>query len=168
MPQHSDLANIISIQRNFQRRLGHDFHNMSTEERVDYARTMVLAAQVELVEVLNETSWKSWADANFFNHEAFIGELADVVHFIINLYLVALPLASPNTLAETICRTFVAKNHTNHRRQDDGYMGHVEAEEPRRCPTCHTDISPKATAFRAPELICNGTREGCKMPDLAS
>lgn len=36
------------------------------------------------------------------------------------------------------------------------------------CPVCHSRIDASSTAFRAPELICDGTVEGCKMPDLAS
>jgi hypothetical protein len=37
--------------------------------------------------------------------------------------------------------------------------------DPPRCPVCQSALND---GFRAPELQCDGTREGCKMPDLAA
>lgn len=36
------------------------------------------------------------------------------------------------------------------------------------CPVCHSKLDAVSTAFRAPELICDGTAQGCKMPDLTA
>lgn len=108
----------------FQRRLGHDFNQMTLAERVSYVAMNQQAAVAELVEALAETSWKPWAAGDWLNTEAFLGELTDVTCFLLNMYLAV--LATP---AEVDAR-HAAKVDVNHRRQDEGYVGRD------KCPSC--------------------------------
>lgn len=84
-----------------------------------YIRDNVLAATDELHEVLGEVHWKPWKD----NHGikdigAYREELADVMHFIINLYL-----AGGLTSADMV-DDFMAKHDVNMKRtQSQEYRG---------------------------------------------
>ena len=64
---------------------GYDFAGMPLEEKTQYIKDMILAAEDELHEALGEVGWKPWASERFINREAFIGELVDAGHFLANL-----------------------------------------------------------------------------------
>ena len=87
------------------------------EQRIQYLKDMVLAAEDELHEVLGETGWKPWATSRHINLEEARDELVDVVCFVVNLSL-ALDM-TPHELA----RRHAVKVDTNLARQRDGYTG---------------------------------------------
>lgn len=80
-----------------------------------FINDMVLAAIVELTEVLNETAWKPWKQQQESNLNKFSQELADVLHFFINLCIAG------GISAEEMYNQFIEKNMINHKRQDEGY-----------------------------------------------
>ncbi|QDP45266.1 deoxyuridine triphosphatase [Microbacterium phage Sharkboy] len=79
----------------------------------------------EMVELESETGWKPWATKRFVNLEAARGEAIDMLHFLLNDFLV-LGLNS----AEVV-RRYHAKHAKNVRRQEEGYDG-VST----KCPGC--------------------------------
>ena len=127
----SSLAEVVHAQRMLQLRLGYDIDGMDTEERCAYVRMNVLAAIVELTEALNEVGWKPWASSRHFNNGLLLGELTDVLHFLINLYLAALPGVLAEEIADQIVRRFFLKNQVNEARRSGGYDGVTT-----KCPAC--------------------------------
>ena len=111
------LAVLIDIQREFQSQLGHDFHWMSDQARIEYLKTMILAATDELHEALNEMSWKSWAKNQFIHDQKIGGELIDLLHFVFNMFLCV------GMDANSIYDRYLAKHEVNRTRQDTGYDG---------------------------------------------
>lgn len=93
------------------------FEDMPTAARVDYFAHMVLAATDELHEALNETSWKSWAKAEYFNDEKVKSELVDVFHFFMNLCIVA------GLTPDELFKSYREKREINVQRQKNGYDG---------------------------------------------
>lgn len=104
---------------------GLDLVSLTGEDRIDAIRWNVLALEDELHEALAETGWRPWATSRHVNREAFLGELIDAWHFLMNLFLLA------DTDAEEIERLYFAKRAKNDKRQRDGYDGVSE-----KCPGC--------------------------------
>lgn len=120
---------------------GHKIDDFSQFQRVEFIKTMVLAATDELHEALNETSWKPWSSTlGEVNEDAYFGELIDVLHFIMNLLLVAFPGTSPEELAALIESRYVAKRELNVKRQEEGYDGKSS-----KCPNCKRALDDSAT-----------------------
>lgn len=156
-----NLAKMISMQRDFQRSLGYDFAAMSQRERIAYVKDMVQALIHEAGEALDEVSWKSWATAEFVNEDNLKTELTDIWIFLMNLWLVACPGDTPEEIADVFGVNFSAKFFVNRRRQQQGYDGK------NKCPVCRRALDDPNLGFTTPELICDGTVEGCKMQDVA-
>ena len=60
------------------------------EERAEYIRTNILAAVAELIEMLDEVTWKPWSSEEpgvIKSKESFISESVDVGHFVANALL---------------------------------------------------------------------------------
>jgi len=114
------LAGMFEVQALMQARLGHDLEDMDDETRVEYVKTMILSIQDELMEALHETHWKPWATGakKIKDNDKFGGELVDILHFVINLFLVN------GWDAEDVFTAFWAKNNVNWKRQQDGYDAH--------------------------------------------
>jgi dUTPase len=93
------------------------------KSRDDYVNAMALALMVEVGEALQEISWKPWASGQWFNREAYLEELIDVLHFWMNLVLVATDRPTE------LLAAYQAKVEVNVKRQADGYTGE-------KCPTC--------------------------------
>lgn len=114
----SDLSTLFELQRGLQRKLGYDLPWMSHRERVDYVRWNILAATDELHEALAETQWKPWKkvpdDEPLIDHNRYTGELVDVLHFVINLFLVA------DLDADEVIAKYLAKHEVNNRRHETG------------------------------------------------
>lgn len=115
-----NLQVIFDTQREFQGLRGFDFTTMTDEQRVEYVRTYVLAAVDELCEALHETQWKPWKQwdgelAGVKDPHAYKEELADVLHFLVNLCLVA------EMDAGEFATRFHAKQLENRRRLEEGY-----------------------------------------------
>lgn len=131
----SDWESIFAQQEALQNRLGYDFDEMTAAERVDYVRLNVLALTDELHEALQETTWKPWAtypdgpDGAFVDRDAYVKELIDALHFLLNLFLVG--GASPDEVFDR----YVEKNQVNHDRQNRGYVAIRE-----KCGRCHREL----------------------------
>lgn len=96
---------------------GHSFNDFTDEELVEWVRINILAAEDELHEALGEISWKPWAKSQFFNREAFLGEIVDVLHFVGNL------LAGAGITDEELNVAYHEKMERNKKRQAEGYTG---------------------------------------------
>lgn len=104
---------------------GYDYSAMTNGERVIFIKDMVLALEDELHEALGEVGWKPWATSRHVNREAYVGELVDALHFLLNLCLVV------GVTADELFEKYMAKSRTNIRRQEAGYDG-VDG----KCPMC--------------------------------
>lgn len=116
------FARMLALQEQLQREsFGYNFETMTAEQRIQYIKDMKLALEAELQEALDETGWKPWATRKFINRDAYFGELVDVLHFLMNMFLVL----GDNTgdLADEIFTKYCLKNHINERRQREGYDG---------------------------------------------
>lgn len=112
------LTDIFDVQRTFQNMLGYDFEQMTTKEKVEYVRTYVLAGVAELIEALDETSWKPWSHGDpWIDEEALGKEMIDVMHFAVNVFLAA------GWDADRVHERFLAKNQINRDRQAQKYDG---------------------------------------------
>lgn len=96
---------------------GQKFEDFDHEQLVDWVRINILAAEDELHEALGEISWKPWASAKYFNREAYLGEIVDVMHFIANL------LAGAQITDEELNAAYLEKMERNRERQRQGYTG---------------------------------------------
>jgi dimeric dUTPase (all-alpha-NTP-PPase superfamily) len=105
------------------------------EERVQFIKDMVLAAEDELHEALAEVGWKPWATSRHINEEAFKGELVDLFHFFMNLCLVV--KMTPQELHER----YAEKRERNIKRQQRGYDGIAG-----KCMICRRDFEDVAKA----------------------
>ena len=99
--------------------------HLEDEARIEFIRWNILAMTDELHEALAETGWKPWATSRHVNEEAFKGELVDVLHFFVNLCLVA------GMDGDELFERYLEKRQRNAKRQRDGYDG-VST----KCPKC--------------------------------
>jgi dimeric dUTPase (all-alpha-NTP-PPase superfamily) len=99
------------------RSYGGDPAELPDEERIAYVRNMTLALEDELHEALAETGWKPWATSRHINREAYVGELVDALHFLVNLFLVV------GAGADEVHARYIEKSTRNAKRQSDGYDG---------------------------------------------
>lgn len=118
------LDTVMKRQLELQRKsFGIDPQHLSGAERDEYVQAMALALTVELGEVLQEISWKPWATGQWFNRQAYLMELIDVLHFWTNLVLVA------TDDPDDVLHVYLTKADINAERQRIGYTGE-------KCPTC--------------------------------
>lgn len=137
------LKTIFDRQLKLQRdSFGIDPGQMSEDAKIQYIRDMILAATDELHEALNETGWKPWASSRHINREAFVGELIDVMHFMVNLWLAV------DATPEEIEQKYLAKANKNAKRQADGYNG-VDG----KCTICGRAFDDAAVTC-SPEFGC--------------
>lgn len=107
------------------RSFGVDLASLSDEDRSRFIRDMTLACTDELHEALAEVGWKPWASSRHVNRDAFVGELIDALHFLVNLFLAV------GASADEVTERYMAKADVNRKRQEDGYDG-VNG----KCTTC--------------------------------
>jgi hypothetical protein len=112
---------------------GGDPNDLPIEDKIQYIRVMTLAAINELNEAVDETSWKTWVTDNYINRDAYVGELVDVLHFLVNLCL-----AVGVTPAE-LEALYQAKADKNKARMESGYDG-VST----KCPLCKRALDDEA------------------------
>lgn len=116
---------------------------LSEEARIVFIKDMILAATDELHEALAEVGWKPWATSRHVNREAFVGELVDVLHFIVNLWLAV------GATPEEIQDRYQHKADKNAKRQAEGYDGVWG-----KCPDCKR-------AYDDAGVMCSA-EEGCE------
>lgn len=132
------FTRLLQAQRKFQERLhGVAPHELEPSARMAYVREQALAMLDEVHEALAETGWKSWATSNHINRLAYVGELADVYIFFMNLMLVA------DVTTLELANAVSAKQIKNHKRQDDGYDG--VTTKCRACKRAYDDDAVKCT-----------------------
>ena len=99
-----------------------NFQRMLPADRVRYIKDMALALTAEVHEALDETGWKPWATKKgILDRDAYIGELVDVMHFLVNLFLATGD--DPVELADEVFTRYTLKNRVNRGRQATGYDG---------------------------------------------
>jgi dimeric dUTPase (all-alpha-NTP-PPase superfamily) len=115
------MAQQLQLQRES---FGVDPTQLEGEDRDHFVQAMSTALVVELGEALQEISWKPWASGQWFRREAYLEELIDVLHFWMNLVLVA------TDRPEELLTAYMIKHDVNAKRQADGYTGD------NKCPEC--------------------------------
>lgn len=84
------LAYMLDLQAKVEQAWGRDVDPNDPEAVSEYIRDVVLCATDELHEVLGEVNWKPWKDSRGIKDmDKFREEMADVLHFILDLYLAA-------------------------------------------------------------------------------
>jgi len=95
---------------------GYDPTSLSDEQLSEWVRWNTLALEDELHEALAEVRWKPWSiDSGFVNRDAYVKELVDAVHFLVNLFLAA------GATPDEVLTRYLAKANTNSERQAAGY-----------------------------------------------
>lgn len=117
IPKSDSLRGIMRRQYDFQMSLGHYPPSMSDEDLANYIQVQTLACLDELHEALAEVGWKPWAKSRHLNRDAFVGELIDAFHFLLNLFMAA------DVDTRELVEKFHAKNDVNWQRQRDNYDG---------------------------------------------
>jgi dimeric dUTPase (all-alpha-NTP-PPase superfamily) len=112
------LDTMFETQRDMQiNSFGADPAELVGEERKHFVTAMALAINTEVAEAMQEIAWKPWAKTDHLNREAFIEELVDMMHFVMNLALVA------DCDAAEFFEAYMTKVEENKRRQREGYSG---------------------------------------------
>lgn len=116
------LDEIFERQRQLQvNSMGVDPATVSGVERYIYLLNNFEAIADELAEARAETNWKQWTHGvehgTFHDRDAFVKELVDLLHFLVNLLLLA------EASADEVYNRYMAKAAVNARRQDEGYDG---------------------------------------------
>ena len=138
------LEQVFEKQLELQTRItGSDPSTLSEEEKIQYIRIMVLALDDELHEALAEISWKPWASAHYINRDAYVSELIDAMHFLVNLFLVA------GCDAREVAGLYAMKSAKNHKRQNDGYDGIST-----KCPVCRRALDDEFVTCDPERLFC--------------
>lgn len=129
------LEFMVKLQAEFQTFLHQNTHpaHLDPVAKMDYVRTQALGLITEVNEALNETGWKPWATSNHINRDAYVSELVDVWHFLMNM-MIAVEM-TPDELFQG----YVTKQAINRKRQQDKYDG-VST----KCPGCRRAYDDKA------------------------
>lgn len=115
------LAQIVERQRSLQAHLhgGVDPADFEPEKRAEYIRGQVIALSDEIHEALAEVAWKPWSsDKSKFNRDAYVRELIDAFHFMLNLFIVA--GVSPDELY-VVFREKNDVNWSRHKKPGESY-----------------------------------------------
>lgn len=112
---------------------GSDPTNLSVVDQLEWIRWNVLALEDELHEALAETGWKPWAKSKHINRDAYISELVDAFHFMLNLMLVV------DCSADEFLTKYFEKRGINAQRQAEGYDGVTG-----KCPDCKRALDDAA------------------------
>ena len=116
------------------------FDDMLEGERIEFIKWNVLALTDELHEALAEVGWKPWASSRHIKREAYVGELVDAWHFLMNLFLVV------GVDADELYDRYVEKRQRNDARMVQGYDGVTG-----KCPVCRRALDDsKASAAYHP------------------
>src|SRR5690625_1271548 len=102
------LDNMLDLQRDVERGWGRLPDPEDADAVSTYLREVILCATDELHEVLAEVHWKPWKQSRGIKDvAAYREEVADVMHFILDLYLAA------GLTGEDIYQDYVAKHKIN-------------------------------------------------------
>lgn len=105
---------LLVMQRKVEAVWGREVDPQDPEAVSAYIRDVVLCATDELHEVLGEVNWKPWKDSRGIkDRDKYREEMADVLHFILDLYLAA------GLTGQDIVVDYMAKHYENIRRNAD-------------------------------------------------
>lgn len=140
---------------------GIDYRRMNgdIDYRIDYLKTNLMAAMVELGEASNEIPWKPWAASSEEERERlfadgrdrFVGELVDVLFFVANA------LTAANVTDGELVTRYAAKKAVNEGRQASGsYDGMTTGK-------CERDGCSRATDEPGLEYVTTGIGRFCSL-----
>lgn len=110
----SIIDELLTLQTSLEQAWGRLPDLTDAEAVSEYIRQTVLCATDELHELLHEVHWKPWKEGHGIRDvEAYREELADVVHFVLDLYLVA------GLTGDDLVNDYFSKHHENVRRLID-------------------------------------------------
>jgi len=124
MTNKEDKLDIIfQKQIELQERLGNIYKiNSSDSMKQKFINQMILAIQEEAIEIMRESAYKNpdyvefgWKKGQTSDNEKFKDEIADLLHFLVNLCIVS------DMDAEELFNRYTGKNKENHERQDNNY-----------------------------------------------
>lgn len=111
VPDSSPIDKLLSMQKALEQAWGRLPDPDDNAAVSSYIRQTVLCATDELHELLHEVHWKPWkASCGIRDVEAYREELADVLHFILDLYLAA------GLTGDDLVNDYVSKYKENMRR----------------------------------------------------
>lgn len=110
----SIIDELLTLQMSLEQAWGRLPDLTDAEAVSEYIRQTVLCATDELHELLHEVHWKPWKEGHGIRDvEAYREELADVVHFVLDLYLAA------GLTGDDLVNDYFSKHHENVRRLID-------------------------------------------------
>lgn len=110
----SIIDELLTLQKSLEQAWGRLPDLTDAEAVSEYIRQTVLCATDELHELLHEVHWKLWKEGHGIRDvEAYREELADVVHFVLDLYLAA------GLTGDDLVNDYFSKHHENVRRLID-------------------------------------------------
>lgn len=110
----SIIDELLTLQTSLEQAWGRLPDLTDAEAVSEYIRQTVLCATDELHELLHEVHWKPWKEGHGIRDvEAYREELADVVHFVLDLYLAA------GLTGDDLVNDYLSKHHENVRRLID-------------------------------------------------
>lgn len=112
---------------------GIDFETMTFDELRGYILRMAYGMEDEIHEATDEVDWKPWVQGEVFNRDAYLGELVDAFHFLMNLILAA--GGRPESIATQFVDRYYAKRKINEQRATSGYDGRAT-----KCDVCGREI----------------------------
>lgn len=116
----ASLDVLLSLQRKIESQWGRLPDPENPENVSEYVRQVVLCLEDELHEALAHVHWKPWkTPRGFKNRGEYRAELADVLHFVLDLYLAA------GLTGEDIYQDYLAKHNENLKRRDS--VGYVQS-----------------------------------------
>lgn len=106
---------LFDMQEKFQKSLGYEDYFNAGKDKQEWTNVVLLACIDELMEMLRETPWKPWKKQQSYNKGKVHDELVDLLHFFINLCLLA------GLDSQLLFEKYLHKHKINYKRQDDGY-----------------------------------------------
>ena len=81
----------------------------------DYFNMCAFALIDEIMEATHETPWKKWKKNQTLNRDNLVKEMADALHFFVNMCLFA------DITADELYEAYCGKREINKERKDSGY-----------------------------------------------
>lgn len=133
----TDISQMLEKQLQLQLKIiKRDPRDLDGAELMEYICMNMLSLEDELHEAMKECGWKPWATEKYMNREAFMKELVDAWHFLMNMMLAISPGRLPLDIAKEFATKYYEKNRINAERQTAGYAG-VDG----RCGFCGKDLT---------------------------
>lgn len=128
---HDRLSDIFERQRQFSNfvRPRREFPNPDPTVLMAQLREQGLAIMLEIAEAIEKTAWKPWLTEippDPLPHDAFKKEMVDVLHFMVNLCILA------GITPDELYQGYRVKNLINIERQNGVYDGRST-----KCPGCN-------------------------------